>query len=144
MPRLYPLLQAEREVLRELPHLLHLPLHLSDQILKLRLEIVLHAEREQRRTSQHHPHRLRPLQPQTLQEPQLRNQRPLHARHQQDRVPIRQRLEIRKPEAAEVEQRRPELVAGAGGEEAGVLVDDAAEAVVGHLEVVGEEGEDGD
>ncbi|PON82348.1 hypothetical protein TorRG33x02_218430, partial [Trema orientale] len=134
--------QAEGEELRELLELLHPPPHLPRQVLPLGPEVVLDAEREQRRAPHHHRRRLLRRDPHALDEPQLRDQRPLHARDQQDGVAVGQGLRVAEPEAAEVEEGGPELVPGAAGEEPGALVDDPPEVAVGDAEVGGEEVED--
>lgn len=143
VPRLYPLLQAEGEVLREAPQLLQPPAHLLAEILELRLEVVLDAEGEQGGAPPDHTDRLVPREPDALQVLELRDQRVLHAGDQQYRVLVGQGVKVTEAQPLEVKQSRPELVPDAGDQQPRALVDGPPEALVGDAEVPGQEAEDG-
>lgn len=97
MPRLNPILQTKRKILRKLLQFPQFPLHLPGKILQFRLEIVLNAEGEERRASQHHLHRVALRESQAHEVIQLGDERFLDARHQQDRILISQRVQIGEP-----------------------------------------------
>lgn len=143
MPRLYPLLQAEGEVLREVPQLLQPPPHLHTEVVELWLEVIHDAEGEQGRAPPDHPNRLSPREPEALQVLELRDQRVLHTGHQQDRVLVGQGMEVPEAKPLEVKQSRPELVSDARDQQPRTLVDGPPEVMVGDAEVPGQEAEDG-
>lgn len=138
-----PLLEAEGEELREGLDVLHAAAHLLHQVLELGLVVPLHVEGEQRRAPERHGDGVVPRHAQPGQVLQLGRHGPLHAGDEEDGVLERERAVVPEAEAAEVDERRAELVADAAGEHARALDDDAAVGGVGHAEVVGEEGEDG-
>ncbi|GER24618.1 tyrosine-protein kinase etk [Striga asiatica] len=142
VPPLYSILQTESEILWEFLQFLQFAPHHLPKILHLGPEIVLDAEREKPRTPQHHLHRVLSGKAQAHEIVQLGDERVLHARDEEDRVLVGQRVGVPEPQPPEVEQGRPQLVADAGDQQPRALVDRPPEVPIGDAEVAGKEIED--
>lgn len=142
MARRDPLVEAEGEVLRERLDVVDAAAHLGDEVLELGLVVALDAEGEERRAAEHHGDGVVAVHAEPREEVQLGDHGALDAGDEEDGVLEGEGAGVAEAEAAEVEERRAELVADAAGEGLGAFDDDAALGGVRDGEVVGEEGED--
>lgn len=139
VPRPYPPLEAEREVMRERLDLPDLPPHPPDQELHLGLEIVLDAERQQSGGAQHHPDGVAVGEAEGLEVADLGEQGAVDAGDEEEGGLGGEGAEA---EAAEEEEGGGELVGDAGDEEAGAAEHGAAEVREGDVGGAEEEVED--
>lgn len=142
MPWHNPLVQTERKVLRKLHQLIQTPLHLPNQILILRPQVILDTIPENRRHPCANPRRLLVRQSDTPQKRHL----PLklvNARVEKVRVEGRRRVEPLQSQMPEVIKRRTEEVLDVGEEEGGAAENQAGGFLRRGGNVGGEEVEDG-
>lgn len=140
MSGLYPVLKAERKVLRKLLQLLQIPPHFDDEVVEFGLEILLHAVAEELRKPAEHRQRIPLRKPDPLEVFDPRDELLLDAGGEEVGVFV----DLGDSDALEEVERGAEPVLDAAGEQSRPSVDHAAQIGAVDAGLPDQEGEDRD
>ncbi|TQD87126.1 hypothetical protein C1H46_027266 [Malus baccata] len=140
VPRPNPILQAEREVVRKLPQLLHPPPHLHHEVFEFRLEVLLDAVAEQLREPPEHRQGVAAGEADFFKVVDSGQELVFNAAGEEGGVFV----DLGNADALEEVESGAEAGFDAAGEESGAAVDDTAEIGAVDVGFAEEEGEDWD